>query len=124
MQYWTFIISVRVYIYFLFRLPDRWFYLFFSFWYGCGIDWVLSTQRYQTAIKLETLSDDFDREYFTGYIRKDGKEVIEWVTKIKVSGDSIYGERYFVNEAPGSEYYFVIDTKSGSITQIQIIFGS
>ena len=41
----------------------------------------------------------FDREYFTGYIRKDGKDVIEWVTKIKVSGDSIYGERYFVNES-------------------------
>ena len=83
---------------------------------GCGIDGYYHTTL-PNGYELETISDDFDREYFTGYIRKDGKDVIEWVTKIKVSGDSIYGERYFVNEAPGSEYYFVIDTKSGIITQ-------
>lgn len=83
---------------------------------GCGINGYYHTTL-PNGYELETISDDFDREYFTGYIRKDGKDVIEWVTKIKVSGDSIYGERYFVNEAPGSEYYFVIDTKSDSITQ-------
>ena len=83
---------------------------------GCGIDGYYHATL-PNGYELETISDDFDREYFTGYIRKDGKDVIEWVTKIKVSGDSIYGERYFVNEAPGSEYYFVIDTKSGIITQ-------
>lgn len=109
-------ISVRVHIYFLFRLHDRWFYLFFSFGTGCGIDGYYHATL-PNGYELETISDDFDREYFTGYIRKDGKDVIEWVTKIKVSGDSIYGERYFVNEAPGSEYYFVIDSKSGIITQ-------
>lgn len=83
---------------------------------GCGIDGYYHATL-PNGYELETISDDFDREYFTGYIRKDGKDVIEWVTKIKVSGDSIYGERYFVNEAPGSEYYFVIDSKSGIITQ-------
>lgn len=85
---------------------------------GCGIDGYYYTTL-PNGYELETISDDFDREYFTGYIRKDGKDVIEWVTKIKVSGDSIYGERYFVNEAPRSEYYFVIDTKSDSITQYE-----
>ena len=69
--------------------------------------------------QIASLVDDFDRDYFNGTISKDGKCVIEWVTKIKVIGDSIYGERYFVNEAPGSEYYFVIDTKSGGITQYE-----
>jgi len=67
--------------------------------------------------QIESLADDFDREYFTGDISKDKKDIVEWVTKIKISGDSIYGERYFVNEAPGSEYYFIIDTKTDSITQ-------
>lgn len=85
---------------------------------GCGIDGYYYTTL-PNGYELETLSDNFDREHFTGYIRKDGKYVIEWVTKIKVSGDSICGERYFVNEASGSEYYFVIDTKSDNITQYE-----
>lgn len=83
---------------------------------GCGMDGYYKTDL-PNGYQIESLADDFDREYFTGYIRKDGTRVVEWVTKIKVSGDSIYGERYFVNEAPGSEYYFAIDTKADSITQ-------
>ena len=83
---------------------------------GCGMDGYYKTDL-PNGYQIESLADDFDREYFTGYIRKDGTRVVEWVTKIKVSGDSIYGERYFVNEAPGSEYYFAIDTKTDSITQ-------
>ena len=52
---------------------------------------------------------------FTGYIRKDGARVFEWVTKIKIVGDSICGEQSF--EPAGRDHYFVIDTKTDSITQ-------
>ncbi len=83
---------------------------------GCGMDGYYKTDL-PNGYQIESLADDFDREYFTGYISKDKKHIVEWVTKIKISGDSIYGERYFVNEAPGSEYYFAIDTKTDSITQ-------
>ena len=85
---------------------------------GCGMNGYYKTDL-PNGYQIESLVDDFDRDYFNGTISKDGKCVIEWVTKIKVIGDSIYGERYFVNEAPGSEYYFVIDTKSGGITQYE-----
>ena len=85
---------------------------------GCGMNGYDKTDL-PNGYQIESLVDDFDRDYFNGTISKDGKCVIEWVTKIKVIGDSIYGERYFVNEAPGSEYYFVIDTKSGGITQYE-----
>lgn len=74
---------------------------------GCGMDGYYKDDL-PNGYQIESIADDFDREYFTGNIRKDGKRVVEWVTKIKVSCDSIYGERYFVNEAPGSEYYFTI----------------
>lgn len=83
---------------------------------GCGMDGYYKTDL-PNGYQIESLADDFDREYFTGYIRKDRTCVVEWVTKIRVTEDSIYGERYFVNEAPGSEYYFAIDTKTDSITQ-------
>ncbi len=83
---------------------------------GCGMDGYYKTDL-PNGYQIESLADDFDREYFTGDISKDKKDIVEWVTKIKISGDSIYGERYFVNEAPGSEYYFIIDTKTDSITQ-------
>lgn len=87
---------------------------------GCGMDGYYKADL-PNGYQIESLADDFDREYFTGYIRKDGKRVIEWVTKIKVSGDSIFGERYLVNEAPGSEYYFTIDTKTDNIRQYESI---
>lgn len=83
---------------------------------GCGMDGYYKTDL-PNGYQIESLADDFDREYFTGDISKDKKLIVEWVTKIKISGDSIYGERYFVNEAPGSEYYFAIDTKTDSLTQ-------
>lgn len=83
---------------------------------GCGMDGYYKTDL-PNGYQIESLAYDFDREYFTGDISKDKKLIVEWVTKIKISGDSIYGERYFVNEAPGSEYYFAIDTKTDSLTQ-------
>ncbi len=52
-----------------------------------------------------------------GTIKKDSVSIVEWVTKIKVAGDSVYGERYHVSEAPGSEYYFILNTKSGDYIQ-------
>lgn len=84
---------------------------------GCGMD-----GYYHTALpngyEIETIADDFDREYFTGNISKDEKEVIVWwVRKIRIDGDTIYGERYDVNEAPGSEYYFSLNTATNKLTE-------
>lgn len=83
---------------------------------GCGMDGYYHTNL-PNGYEIESVADDFDREYFTGNISKDGKTVIKWVTKIKVIGDTIYGERYFVSEVPGSEYYFSLDTKTDKLTQ-------
>lgn len=81
---------------------------------GCGMDGYYKTDL-PNGYQIESLADDFDREYFTGYIRKDGARVVEWVTKIKIVGDSICGEQSF--EPAGRDHYFVIDTKTDSITQ-------
>jgi len=81
---------------------------------GCGMDGYYKTDL-PNGYQIESLADDFDREYFTGYIRKDGARVFEWVTKIKIVGDSICGEQSF--EPAGRDHYFVIDTKTDSITQ-------
>lgn len=87
---------------------------------GCGMDGYYKADL-PNGYQIESLASGSIREYFTGDISKDGNRVVEWVTKIKVSGDSIYGERYFVNEAPGSEYYFTIDTKTDNIKQYESI---
>lgn len=81
---------------------------------GCGIDGYYKTDL-PNGYQIESLADDFDREYFTGYIRKDGTRIVELVAKIKVSGDSIYGEQSFEFFPRG--HYFVIDTKIDSLTQ-------
>ena len=83
---------------------------------GCGMDGYYRTNL-PNGYEIETIADDFDRECFMGNIRKDDSIAIEWVTKIKVVGDSIYGERFYVSEAPGSEYYFILNTKTGYIKQ-------
>ena len=72
---------------------------------GCGMDGYYHTEL-PNGYEIETIADDFDREYFTGNISKDDKFAVWWVRKIRIDGDTIYGERYDVNEAPGSEYYF------------------
>ena len=81
---------------------------------GCGMDGYYKTDL-PNGYQIESLADDFDREYFTGYIRKDGARVVEWVTKIKIVGDSICGEQSF--EPAERDHYFVIDTKTDSVTQ-------
>lgn len=83
---------------------------------GCGMDGYYHTNL-PNGYEIESIADGFDREHFTGNISKDGKAVVEWVTKIKIIAGTIYGERYFINEAPGSEYYFSIDTETGKLTQ-------
>lgn len=81
---------------------------------GCGMDGYWHADL-PNGYEMESV--EIDIEHFNGDISKDGKRVAEWVTKIKISGDSIYGERYDVNEAPGSEYYFALDTETGELTQ-------
>ena len=80
---------------------------------GCGMDGCYKTDL-PNGYRIESLIEDWDN--FTGYIHNDNKCVIEDVTKIKVSGDTIYGERHTVDEAQGSECYFAIDTKTDSIS--------
>lgn len=83
---------------------------------GCGMDGYWHTEL-PNGYVIESFEDEFNSEYLTGNIIKDEKLIVEWVTKVKISGDTIYGERYDVNEAPGSEYYFYIDTKTDKLDQ-------
>lgn len=81
---------------------------------GCGMDGYWHADL-PNGYEMESVEINID--HFNGDISKDGKRVAEWVTKVKISGDTIYGERYDVNEAPGSEYYFALDTETGELTQ-------
>lgn len=83
---------------------------------GCGMDGYYHTEL-PNGYEIETIADDFDREYFTGNISKDDKVAVWWVRKIRIDGDTIYGERYDVNEATGSEYYFSLNTATDEQTQ-------
>lgn len=83
---------------------------------GCGMDGYWHTEL-PNGYAIESLEEEFNSEYLTGNIIKDEKRIVEWVTKVKISGDTIFGERYDVNEAPGSEYYFSLDTKTGEFDQ-------
>lgn len=83
---------------------------------GCGMDGFWHTEL-PNGYVLESFEDEFNSEYLTGNIINDEKLIVEWVTKVKISGDMIFGERYDVNEAPGSEYYFSLDTKTGELDQ-------
>lgn len=83
---------------------------------GCGMDGYWHTEL-PNGYVIESFEDEFNSEYLTGNIIKDEKLIVEWVTKVNISGDTIFGERYDVNEAPGSEYYFSLDTKTGELDQ-------
>lgn len=83
---------------------------------GCGMDSYWHTEL-PNGYVIESFENEFNSEYLTGNIIKDEKLIVEWATKVKISGDTILGERYDVNEAPGSEYYFSIDTKTDKLDQ-------
>lgn len=83
---------------------------------GCGMDGYWHTEL-PNGYVIESFEDEINSEYLTGNIIKDEKRIVEWVTKVNISGDTIFGERYDVNEAPGSEYYFSLDSKTGELDQ-------
>lgn len=83
---------------------------------GCGMDGYWHTEL-PNGYVIESNEYAFNSEYITGNIIKDEKQIVECVTKVKISGYTILGERYDVNEAPGSEYYFSLDTKTGELDQ-------
>jgi len=83
---------------------------------GCGMDGYWHTEL-SNGYVIESFEDEFNSEYLTGNIIKNEKRIVEWVTKVNISGDTIFGERYDVNEAPGSEYYFSLDSKTGELDQ-------
>ena len=83
---------------------------------GCGIDGYWHTEL-PNGYVIESNEYAFNSEYITGNIIKDEKLIVEWVTKVKISGDTILSERYDVNEAPGNEYFFSLDTKTGELDQ-------
>lgn len=83
---------------------------------GCGMDGYWHAEL-PNGYVIESNEYAFNSEYITGNIIKDEKLIVECVTKVKISGDTILGERYDVNEAPGSEYFFSLDTKTGELDQ-------
>lgn len=83
---------------------------------GCGMDGYWHTEL-PNGYVIESFEDEINSEYLTGNIIKDEKRIVEWVTKVNISGDTIFGERYDVNETPGSEYYFSLDSKTGELDQ-------
>lgn len=83
---------------------------------GCGMDGYWHTEL-PNGYVIESNEYEFNTEYLTGNIIKDEKLIVEWVTKVNISGDTIFGERYDVNEALGSEYYFSLDSKTGEFDQ-------
>jgi len=83
---------------------------------GCGMDGYWHTEL-PNGYVIESFEDEFNSEYLTGNIIKDERLIVEWITKVNISGDTIFGEQYDVNEAPGSEYYFTLDTKTGELDQ-------
>ena len=58
----------------------------------------------------------FKSGYNLSFLRGGVKDPI-LETKIRIDGDTIYGERYDVNEAPGSEYYFSLNTATNELTE-------
>ena len=83
---------------------------------GCGMDGYWHTEL-PNGYVIESNEYAFNSEYITGNIIKDEKQIVECITKVKISGDTILGERYDVNEAPGNEYFFSLDTKTGELDQ-------
>jgi len=83
---------------------------------GCGMDGYWHTEL-PNGYVIESFEDEINSEYLTGNIIKDEKRIVEWVTKVNISGDTIFGERYDVNETHGSEYYFSLDSKTGELDQ-------
>ncbi len=83
---------------------------------GCGLDGYWHAEL-PNGYVIESFEDEFNSEYLTGNIIKDEKLIVEWVTKVNISSDTIFGEQYDVREAPGSEYYFSLDTKTGELDQ-------
>lgn len=83
---------------------------------GCGMDGYWHTEL-PNGYVIESFEDEINSEYLTGNIIKDEKRIVEWVTKVNISGDTIFGERHDVNETPGSEYYFSLDSKTGELDQ-------
>ena len=82
---------------------------------GCGMDGYYKAEL-PNGYQIESVADDFDGD--CGYISKGGKRIVIFVTKINVSGDSIYGEQNFTyKQVPEGAHYFVIDTKIDSITR-------
>lgn len=83
---------------------------------GCGMDGYWHTEL-PNGYVIESNEYAFNSEYITGNIIKDEKLIVELVTKVEIYGDTILGERYDVNEAPGNEYFFSLDTKTGELDQ-------
>ncbi len=83
---------------------------------GCGMDGYWHTGL-PNGYTIESTEDEFINEHLTGNIVKDEKQIVGCVTKVKISRDTIFGERYDVNEAPGGRYYFSLDTNTGELKQ-------
>ncbi|MDE7385601.1 MAG: hypothetical protein K2N28_00510 [Muribaculaceae bacterium] len=77
---------------------------------GCGMDDYWHTDL-PNGYDIESIA--CDNEDITGNIRKNNRFIVGSVTRLAISGDTIYGER----EAEACESYFALDTETGSLTQ-------
>lgn len=83
---------------------------------GCGLDGyykaVLPNGYYITSI-----DDEFGEEFLTGSVIHHETYIINNVTEIKVTGDTIYGKQYCLNQSPKRDNYFLLDTKNDNYKQ-------
>ncbi len=83
---------------------------------GCAMDGYWHTEL-PNGYVMESIVEDFDDENLTGNIRKDKNLIVDRVSKVNVSNDTIFGETYDVNEASKEKHYFTLDSKNGNLTQ-------
>ena len=78
---------------------------------GCGMD-----GYYKAALPngycIASIDDEFGEEFLTGSIIKGDAYIISNVAEIKLTGDSIYGKQYSLNQSPKNGNYFLLDTKN------------
>ena len=81
---------------------------------GCGMD-----GYYKAALPngycITSIDDEFGEVFLTGSIIKHDAHIISNVAEIKVTGDSIYGKQYSLNQSPKNGHYFLLDSKNDNL---------
>ena len=78
---------------------------------GCGMDGYYEAEL-PNGYCITSIDDEFGEAFLTGSIIKQDTHIISDVAEIKVTGDSIYGKQYSLNQSPKNGHYFLLDTKN------------